>query len=179
MQLEPPPFGHLGDSADLLDRVDRTEVGRLGQTDRTRLAAVDLPRRNPRKSFGKAVGIDLAMVPADGGELQAPAEEPRGIGLSGIYVCDLTAINDPPRRAERGQCQGVRRCSGSDWKDAHRGLEQLGKAPLQCRRPIVSAIAQGSFAVCLDQSLEDLRCGPAGVVAAKVDHFISTAVYLM
>ena len=65
MELEAAPFRHLGDSADLVKRIDCTKIGRLRQTDRGGLAPVNLPRRNRCKCVGEAVVTDPAVLTAE------------------------------------------------------------------------------------------------------------------
>src|SRR5271167_39835 len=103
MELEAARSSHLDDGADLIERVDPAEIGRLGQIDCTGLAAMNLPRRDPGQCLGEAVGADPAVLAADRSELDAAAEEAGGIGLGGIDVRHLAAIDDPPGRPERGQ----------------------------------------------------------------------------
>ena len=66
MELEAATFRHLGDRADLVKRIDCPKIGRLRQADRAGLASMDLSRRDTRLCFSKAVGIDPAVVPANG-----------------------------------------------------------------------------------------------------------------
>jgi len=96
MELEIAAFRHLGDGADLVERIDSPKIGCLRQADRAGLAPVDLSRSDTRQCFSEAVSIDPAMVPANGDELYTAAEEPRGIGLGGIDVRGLAAVDDSP-----------------------------------------------------------------------------------
>jgi hypothetical protein len=140
-------------------RVDRTRSV-IRRVRRPLQAGRDGAVRRDRQSPARCIGADLAVTAGHCDDLRPPPKT-RWLGLRGVDVCDLAAINIAPGRAERGQSQSVGRRPGGDRKHPHGGLEQLGKALLQCGRVIVCAIPESSAMVGADQRLEDLGCGPA------------------
>ena len=119
VESETAPFGDLGDRPDLVEGIDRSEIGRLGQADRARLTSVQLRGRDPGQRLGQQAGVDFAVLPADRGQLDAAAEEPCRVRLGGVDVRNFAAIDDAPRRAERGQSQGIGGSPGGDRKNPH------------------------------------------------------------
>ena len=88
--------GDLGDRANVVEPVDRAEIARLGQVDRRRLAAMELARLDAGEGLRQRVGADPPMGPGDRHELQPAAEKPRGVGLRGVDVRRLAAIDEAP-----------------------------------------------------------------------------------
>ena len=129
-----------------------------------------LRRRDPGQRVGQEARVDLAVFSADSSQLDTAAEETGRICLGSIDVCNLAAIDDAPGRAERGERQGIGGGPCGDRKNPHRGLEQVGKALLQIRRPLVGAVTQRSVVIGPNRGLEDLGRCPSGVVAAIIDH---------
>ena len=130
MDLEAAGFRDIGDGADLVERINRAEIARLGQVDRGGLAAMQLPRLDRGEGAGEGVGIDASMIAGDGRQLHAAAEKPGGIGFRCVDVRRLAAINETPGGARRGQGQRIGGGAGGDRKDANLGLEQLAEALL-------------------------------------------------
>ena len=91
---------------------------------------MQLARLDRGERAGERIGIDAAIIARDRRQLQAAAEKPGGVGLRGVDVRRLAAIDDTPGRACRGQGQRVGGGAGGDRKDADRRLEQLGEALL-------------------------------------------------
>ena len=170
---EAAPLGYIGHRSDLVERTHGAEIGGLRQTDCNRLASVELGGGDAGQSLCEQIGADFPMLTADRRKLQAAAKEPGRIRLGSIDVGDSAAINDTPRGAERGQSQRIGRGPGGDRKHPYRSLEQLGKALLQRGGALIPAIPQSGVVIGLNKGLEYLRCRPAGIVAAIVDHFPS------
>jgi hypothetical protein len=125
VEPETAPLGGLGNRPDLVEAIHRSEIGRLGQADRARLASVKLRGRDPGQRLGQQYGVDFAVLPADRSQLEAAAEEPRSVGFGSVDVCGFAAIDDAPGRAERGKGDGIGGGPGGDRKNPHGGLEQV------------------------------------------------------
>jgi hypothetical protein len=170
MQPQAVPFRRLGDRPDLVLGIDRAQIGCLGQIDRRRLAAMELPGQDLGQFLRKPVGRDFAVLAGKRNQLQTAAEKAGGICFRSVDVRQLAAIDEPPGRAERGQREGIGRGSGGDREDPHRSLEQIGKALLQRRRPFVGAVAGRGADIGPGQRLDQFGRGAAGIVAAEIDH---------
>ena len=96
VQPEAARFRQLGDRADLVERVDRAEIARLGEVDRGGLAAMQLAGLDRRQRLAQRVGADPPVVAGDRHQLEAAAEKPGGIRLRGVDVRQLAAIDEAP-----------------------------------------------------------------------------------
>ena len=77
-------------------RVDRAEIGRLGQIDRGRLAAMQLARRKRGERARQRVGIDLAVPPATGTSLRPPPKNPAALA-SEVLMCAAALQKTSPQ----------------------------------------------------------------------------------
>ena len=117
--LRPRALATSATARDLVERIDRAKIARLGQVDRGRLAAMQLARRDRRRGFRRAAGVDPAILAGDRRKLEPAAEKPGGIGLGRVDVRLLAAIDDAPGRADRRQAQRVGGGSGRHRKHPH------------------------------------------------------------
>ena len=163
-------MGGGGEGGDLLGRVDRAVLGRLGDADGGRLGEMHHAVDRLGERLGELLGIDLAGRPVDAHEPGAGVELD-GVGFLGRDMRDRMAVDRAPRRRAAGERQHV-----GGGADAHRIGDQVGlvedvaQAVLDALRPLLGTVGEGrARAEGAAHRLDDLWMGADLVVAAKVD----------
>jgi hypothetical protein len=154
----------VGERPDLVDRVERAELGRLGDADRQWLRAV-LVAPAPGLSVDE-VGRELAVGRVDGQQLE-PADALGCTALVGVDVRRRRIDDCTPSRHDAGQSHDVGARAVEDGVDLDLGPQEVAHGLDQPGGPVVLAVGRLVTDVGLRDRRQHLRMGPCVVVAGE------------
>ncbi len=95
-------MGHGGQAPGLVERIDRTQLGDLGDRQRALLDVVDAPGCGVGEPLGQRIRVNLAARALDQRQLRATGEEFGRARLVLLHMADRMGVDGRPGRAEAG-----------------------------------------------------------------------------
>ena len=168
MQRDAAFVRDVGQLSDLGDPVDRAAFGGLRER---KYGRADMMRPTPGATFKRGAqrcGGNLGSVAFQLDELGAAAKKFRRATFIGRDVRSLVAQHRAPRGRQVRDGERIRHGAGRHQKYGDFLFENLGKAPLDSRRPVVIAVAERITHIRTGDRVEDFRRHSGGVVAREV-----------